>query len=69
MNGRKILIGIKEITGYTSMSEGLILKLVRTGGFPAQKTAGNRGVWVSNKDSIDDWGQRFATSGTGVNHK
>ena len=43
MSGRKILTSIKEIANYTSLSEGLILKLIRTAGFPARKTAGASG--------------------------
>ncbi len=63
---RKILTGTKEIAGYTGMSEGLILKLIRTAAFPARKTAGANGIWVSNMDSIDEWSHKFSTSATGV---
>ncbi len=69
MNGRKILSSIKEIANYTAMSEGLILKLIRTAGFPARKTAGGNGIWISNKDGIDEWSHRFSVSATGVNPK
>ncbi len=69
MSGRKILTSIKEIANYTSLSEGLILKLIRTAGFPARKTAGASGIWISNKDGIDEWSHRFSVSAAGVNHK
>ncbi len=55
MNGRRILTSIKEIANYTGMSEGLSLKLIRTEGFPARKTAGGSGIRMSNKDGMDEW--------------
>jgi predicted DNA-binding transcriptional regulator AlpA len=46
------LVGMKEISRYTSRSEATILALIRDADFPAVKI---RGGWESDSDLIDTW--------------
>lgn len=65
---RQILVGLNEICQYAGMSEGVILKLIRTARFPARKTdSEGGGIWVSSCSAVDAWATSFATSGIAIN--
>lgn len=59
---RGILVGMTQIVKYTSFSEETILYLIREAAFPAKKTKGPGGTWVSNTDSIDEWSRFYVQS-------
>ena len=67
--GRKILTGLEEICTYTGFSKNLVMELIRSAKFPARKTAGEKGVWISNIESIDKWSFSYANSGININTK
>jgi hypothetical protein len=49
---RKILIGLKSITGYYPVTPRTVFNLIKSEGFPATKIRGN---WVSSVHGIDRW--------------
>ncbi len=49
------LKGMKEICQYVGFSEATVLTLIQGAKFPAKKTKGAAGTWVSNTASIDRW--------------
>lgn len=57
-----ILVGMKTIADYTALSEDVIIYLINEASFPAKKTRGPTGTWISNTDSIDEWSRLFAQS-------
>jgi lipoate-protein ligase B len=54
------LTGMKAISDYVDMKEEAIIFLIRNCGFPAKKTQGDKGVWISNKLAIDKWSFAFS---------
>lgn len=57
-----ILVGMNEITAYSKLSEPIISYLIENAGFPAKKTKGDRGTWISNGELIDTWSKLFVQS-------
>ena len=56
------LKGMKEICQYSRLSEATIISLIKTANFPAKKTSGVVGIWISNTASIDRWTVVFCES-------
>lgn len=57
-----MLTGMRMICAYTRLSEATILDLIVNADFPARKTKGADGIWISNTSSIDRWSQQFSES-------
>lgn len=57
-----ILVGMNEITAYSRLSEPLVLYLIKAADFPAKKTRGEKGTWISNGLLIDEWSRLFVQS-------
>lgn len=55
-----MLTGMRMISAYTRLSEATILDLIANADFPARKTKGADGIWISNASSIDRWSQQFS---------
>ena len=55
-----MLTGMRMICAYTRLSEATILDLIVNADFPARKTKGADGIWISNASSIDRWSQQFS---------
>lgn len=63
---RGILVGMKRIVEYTELSEDTVIYLIKEASFPAKKTRGPSGTWISNSDSIDEWSRLFVQSNLDV---
>lgn len=61
-NRRGIITGMKEIIDYSGLSESVIVYLIQEASFPAKKTKGDAGTWISNTDAIDEWSRLFVLS-------
>ena len=61
-NRRGIITGMKEISDYSGLSESVIVYLIQEASFPAKKTKGDTGTWISNADAIDEWSRLFVLS-------
>jgi hypothetical protein len=59
----QILVGMKAIAGHSQLSEGTLLVLIRDHRFPAEKTRGTRGTWISSTEAINRWALEFCTKG------
>lgn len=59
-HAKQILTGMSAICEYTGLDERQILFLIRECSFPARKTRGDSGVWISNTQNIDEWSRRFS---------
>ena len=60
------LTGMKAISEYTGMGEDAVAFLIRNCGFPAKKTQGEKGFWISNKLAIDKWSFAFSMLSSGI---
>lgn len=61
-----ILVGMKRIVEYTELSEETVIYLIRDAAFPAKKTKGPSGTWISNSEAIDEWSRAFLRSNLDV---
>lgn len=58
----QMLTGMRQICSHTGLSEATILDLIMSSEFPARKTKGGDGIWISNRASIDRWSEEFSES-------
>ncbi len=49
------LKGMRDICQYVGFSESTVLGWIRSAAFPAKKTAGAGGIWVSSTNQVDQW--------------